>query len=115
MNETFYMSDQLNSTQSPSEEIESTHLWCIPWNSNLYAGTVQVQPVVTKFAEILSQKWAGAYIYKNPSNYYSLDWAYLGQKLGQNTVKDWAEHKIRFIFELSTHENRPLLGFIYKF
>ena len=74
MNETFYMSDQLNSTQFPSVEIKSAHLWCIPWKSNLYAGTVQVQPVVAKFAEILSQKWAGAYIYKNQTSYYSLDY-----------------------------------------
>ena len=64
--ETFYMSEQLNSTQSPSEEIESAHLWCIPWNFNLYAGTVQVQPDVTKFAEILSQKMGrGVYLQKS--------------------------------------------------
>ena len=30
---------------------------------------------------------------------------YLGQKSGQNTVKEWSEHKKKAIYELSTHEN----------
>ena len=44
--------------------------------------------------------------------------AYLGQRSGQNTLKEWSEHKINAIFELSTLENPckdSLFKFIYEF
>ena len=61
---------------------------------------------------------AGAYISENLTHYYLPDWAYLGQKSGKNTMKEWSEHKIKPIFELSTLENPyidSLFGLIYEF
>ena len=60
----------------------------------------------------------GAYISKNSTHYYLPDWAYLRQKSGQKTMKDWSDHKIKAIFELSTLENPykdSLFGLIYEF
>ena len=42
---------------------------------------------------------AGAYVTKNS------DGAYLGQNSGQNSLKEWSEHKMKAILELSTLEN----------
>ena len=60
----------------------------------------------------------GAYISENSTHYHLPDWAYLGQKSGQNTMKEWSNHKIKAIFELSTLENHyieGLFGLIYEF
>ena len=60
----------------------------------------------------------GAYISENSTHYFLPDWAYLGQESCQNTVKEYSEHKIKAIFELSTLENPyidPLFGLIYEF
>ena len=46
------------------------------------------------------------------------DWANLGQTSGQNTVKEWSEHKINAIFELNTLEIiciDSLFNLIYEF
>ena len=40
---------------------------------------------------------AGAYISENSTHYYLPDWAYLGQKSGQNILKEWSDHKIKAI------------------
>ena len=48
---------------------------------------------------------SGAYISEYSTHYYLPDWAYLGQKSVQNTMKEWSDHKIKAIFELSTLEN----------
>ena len=48
---------------------------------------------------------AGAYISENSTHHYLPDWAYLGQKSGQNTVKEWSEHKINNSFELRPLQN----------
>ena len=61
---------------------------------------------------------AGAYISENSTYYYLPDWAYLGQKSGQNTMKEWSDLKIKAIFELGTLENPyidSLFGLIYEF
>ena len=61
---------------------------------------------------------AGAYISENSTHYFLPDWAYLGQESCQNTVKEYSEHKIKAIFELSTLENPyidSLFGLIYEF
>ena len=60
----------------------------------------------------------GAYISENSTHYFLPDWAYLGQESCQITVKEYSEHKIKAIFELSTHENPyvdSLFGLIYEF
>ena len=60
----------------------------------------------------------GAYISENSTHYYLLDRAYLGQKSGQNTMKDWFDNKIKAIFELSALKNPyidSLFGLIYEF
>ena len=60
----------------------------------------------------------GAYISENSTHYFLPDWAYLGQESCQNTVKEYSEHKIKAIFELSTLENPyidSLFGLIYEF
>ena len=54
---------------------------------------------------------AGAYISENSTHHYLPDWAYLGQKSGQNTMKEWSEHKIYVIFELSA----TLFNLVYEF
>ena len=41
----------------------------------------------------------GVYI---STNYYLPDWVYLRQNSGQNTVKEWSEHKIKASFDLNT-------------
>ena len=98
-----------------SEEIESTHLWCIPWNSNLDAGTVQVQPNVTKFAEILSQKLRkmgrGVYLQKsNPLLFagLSLPRTKIRPKHRERLV--WAQNKVHF---LTQHSWRQTLVWLY--
>ena len=61
---------------------------------------------------------SGAYISENLTHYYLPDWGYLGQKSGQNTMKEWFDHKIKAIFELSALENPytdSLFGLIYEF
>ena len=63
-------------------------------------------------------KYAGAYISKNSTHYYFPDWAYLGRKSGQKSMKEWSDHKIKAIFELSTLKNPyidSLFGLIYEF
>ena len=60
----------------------------------------------------------GAYISENSTHYFLPDWAYLGQESCQITVKEYSEHKIKAIFELSTLENPyidSLFGLIYEF
>ena len=47
----------------------------------------------------------GAYISENSTHHFLLDWAYLRQKSGQNTMEEWSEHKINATFALSTLEN----------
>ena len=64
------------------------------------------------------QALPGAYISENSTHYFLPDWAYLGQESCQNTVKEYSEHKIKAIFELSTLENPyidSLFGLIYEF
>ena len=39
-------------------------------------------------------------ISKNSTHLYLPDWAHLGTKSGQNTMKEWREHKIKANFEL---------------
>ena len=61
---------------------------------------------------------AGAYISENSTYHYLPDWAYPGHKSGQNTMKEWSEHKIYAIFELCTLENPYIDTFfnlIYEF
>ena len=46
------------------------------------------------------------------------DGAYLGQKSGQNIMKEFSEHKINAIFQLSTLENPygdSVFNLIYEF
>ena len=60
----------------------------------------------------------GAYISENSTHYHLPIWAYLGQKSGKNKMKEWSDHKIKPIFELSTLENPyidSLFGLIYEF
>ena len=61
---------------------------------------------------------SGAYISENSTHYYLLDSAYLGRKLGQNTMDELSDHKIKAIFELSTLEKPyidSLFVLIYEF
>ena len=67
---------------------------------------------------LYGQLLAGAYISENSTHHFFPDWAYLGQESCQNTVKEYSEHKIKAIFELSTLENPyidSLFGLIYEF
>ena len=57
---------------------------------------------------------AGAYISKNSIYLYLPYWAYLGRKSGQNTMKEWSEHKINVIFELRTLVN-PYIDTLFYF
>ena len=62
--------------------------------------------------------FAGVYISENSTHYFLPVWAYVGQESCQNTVKEYPEHKIKAIFELSTLENPyidSLFGLIYEF
>ena len=56
--------------------------------------------------------YAGAYISKNSTLHYWPDWAYLWQKSGQTTMKEWFQHDINAIFELSTLEN-PYIDILF--
>ena len=87
--------------------------------------------------------YRGVYFWKNPTHYYLPNRAYVGQKPGQNTVKElffwlfmekkffskmiempikllkkeWSEHKIKAISVLSVLENPwavYLFGFVYE-
>ena len=40
---------------------------------------------------------SGAYISENSTHHYLPDWAYLNQKSGPNSMKEWFEHKINAI------------------
>ena len=46
--------------------------------------------------------YSGAYISKSSTHHFLPELACLGQKSGQNTMKEWSEHKINAFFELST-------------
>ena len=73
---------------------------------------------VDVYGKIITSITPGAYIFKNSTHYFLTDWAYLGQESCQNTVKEYSEHKIKAIFELSTLENPytdSLFGLIYEF
>ena len=48
---------------------------------------------------------------KIKTHYYLPDGAHLGQKSGQNTVKEWSEHKIKVIFVLNALENPCIVSF----
>ena len=52
------------------------------------------------------------------THYYLPHGAYIGQKSGQDTVKEWSEHKIKAIFELSILESPSIdsmFGLSYEF
>ena len=57
---------------------------------------------MAKILATQSQDLTGAYISENSTHHHLPDWAYLGRKTGENTMKEWPEHKINAILELST-------------
>ena len=92
------------------------------WNFLPFRGVAQLEMLISNYS--IKMAWVhtnfapGAYISKNSTHYFLLDWAYLEQKSGQNTMKEWSDHKIKAIFELSTLENPyrdSLIGLIYEF